>query len=428
MDRHGEVSLPPKRSLAPALGGLFAVLGTASAGPAAAHVKWFSLDADCAMPPLLPLQVAASSDFLLLGFISLVMMGLAGLIDMRLSRPGSSALAFAQSIDQRVVAQAPAVLRLGLAAFFAIAVWYFHAGPVFLTPELKSTQGWVPTIQLAIALTLLWRPVAWMGALGIGALYLGAVGSYGWFHLLDYPVFLAAAVAVAIDSISGGRRTDWVLAVLRVGAGVTLMWAGAEKWLYPWWSGNVLDHELRALRGGMTADFFMAAAGWVEFCAAYALVFGRLNAQFAAWFLLVPFLAAIPVFGVLDAIGHAPIVVVLLLLGLTRTRLPAAVQGVSDSVRALRRAATCVQAALALVGVYWCLQALAYRRIGEIPSEQFVVVALLVAPIALWGLPRLQRRPHLRTETRGGVSGGLAPWFAAITRGRSRDLAALVDT
>lgn len=137
-----EASLGPKRrSVVPAIGWLFGVLGAAAAGPAAAHVKWFSRDADCAMPPLSPLQVAASSDFLLLGFVSLVVMGIAALIDMRLSHRGSSALGVAQSIDRRVVAQTPTVLRLSLAAFFAIAVWYFHASPVFLTPELKATQG-----------------------------------------------------------------------------------------------------------------------------------------------------------------------------------------------------------------------------------------------------------------------------------------------
>lgn len=366
-------------------------LAALAAGPAAAHVKWFSREADCAMPPLSPLQVISSPDFLLLGAISLMVMAGAALFDARLSRAGSPALVFGDRLDSRCVAWLPRLIRLSLAAFFCIAVLYFGASPVFLTPELHAARAWVPMVQLGIAVTLLWRPSAWVGALGIGVLYGSAVASYGWFHLLDYPVFLAAAAFVAIDSLGRGRHNALALALLRIGAGITLMWAGAEKWLYPWWSDEVLNHQLRAARGDFSSAFFMAAAGWVEFCAAYALVFGRLGAQVAAWVLLAPFLAAIPVFGELDAIGHAPIIVVLIVLGLTRTRLPAAVQGVADRASALRRGASCTLAGLAAVGVYWGLQALAYRRLGAVEPGLPAVAVLLALPLLLWWLPRLNR-------------------------------------
>lgn len=366
-----------------------AVLAITSAGPASAHVKWFSRDADCAIPPLSPLQVISSADFLLLGTISLLVMTAAALLDSRLSRTGSRALAFADALDERSAASLPRLLRFGLAAFFCIAVLYFGAAPVFLTPELHALQPWVPTLQLAIAVTLMWRPSAWLGAVGIFVLYGSAMATYGWFHLLDYPVFLAAAAFVAIDSLGRARYNELALAVLRVGAGITLMWAGAEKWLYPWWSDEVLNQQLRGARGEFSSAFFMAAAGWVEFCAAYALVFGRVGAQLSAWVLLVPFLAAIPVFGVLDAIGHAPIVVVLVMLGLTRTRLPAAMQGAADRASALRRGVTCPLAGLAAVGVYWGLQALAYRRLDTIEPGLTAVAMLLVLPLLMWCLPRL---------------------------------------
>jgi hypothetical protein len=163
-----------------------------------------------------------------------------------------------------------------------------------LTPELHATSAWVPTLQLAIAATLLRGSSAWVGALGIVVLYACAVQSYGWFHLLDYPVFLGIAAFVAIDSLGRGRHGDTALAVLRASAAVTLMWGGAEKWLYPWWSFDVLDHQLLAARGSFSSSFFMAAAGWAEFCAAHALMFGRLGSQVAAWVLLVPFVAASP--------------------------------------------------------------------------------------------------------------------------------------
>lgn len=364
----------------------------AATGPAGAHVKWFSRDADCAMPPLPPLQVVSAADFVLLGGVSLLVMAGVSLLDARLSRPGSVALKLADAAETRASAWLPPLLRLGLAAFFLIAVLYFGGSPVFLTPELHARQAWVSILQLTIAATLLWRPTAWLGALGIGALYAAAVAAHGWFHLLDYPVFLAAATFVAIDSLGRARLNNVALAVLRVGAGITLMWAGAEKWLYPWWSYDVLDHQLLAARGGLSSSFFMAAAGWVEFCAAYALVFGRLGTQVAAWLLLVPFLAAIPIFGELDAIGHAPIVVVLVILGLTRTRLPPTMQGISTPSEALRRGITCTLSGLASVGVYGGLQALAYPRGAGLPRAELMVVVLVVAPLLLWLLPRLQRR------------------------------------
>jgi hypothetical protein len=381
---------PTSRSAARALVPI-AALTTLASGPAAAHVKWFTRDADCAMPPLSPLQVISSPDFLWLGLVSLLVMVGATLIDARLSRNGSPALAWADALDARCVGWLPRLLRLGLAAFFCIAVLYFGAKPVFLTPELHAIRPWVPALQLGIAVTLLWRPTAWLGALGIAVLYGSAVLAYGWFHLLDYPVFLAAAGFVAIDSLGRGRYNDLALALLRVGAGVTLMWAGAEKWLYPWWSDDVLNHQLRAARGDYSSAFFMAASGWVEFCAAYALVFGRLGTQVAAWALLVPFLAAIPVFGELDAIGHAPIVVVLVMLGLTRTRLPVAAQGAAGLSDALRRGATSTLAALAAVGVYWALQALAYRRLDAVEPGLPAVAVLLAVPLLLWWGPRLTR-------------------------------------
>lgn len=380
-----------------------AVLAVTTAGPASAHVKWFSRDADCAIPPLSPLQVISSADFLLLGAISLLVMAAAALLDSRLSRTGSQALAFADALDARSAASLPRLLRFGLAAFFCIAVLYFGATPVFLTPELHALRPWVPMLQLGIAVTLMWRPSAWLGAIGIFVLYGSAMAAYGWFHLLDYPVFLAAAAFVAIDSLGRGRYNKLALAALRVGTGITLMWAGAEKWLYPWWSDEVLNQQLRGARGEFSPAFFMAAAGWVEFCAAYALVFGRLGAQLSAWVLLVPFLAAIPVFGVLDAIGHAPIVVVLVMLGLTRTRLPTAMQGAADRASALRRGATCTLAGLAAVGVYWGLQALAYRRFDTIEPGLTAVAVLLALPLLMWCLPRLSRSTCRHP----------APWYRA---------------
>jgi hypothetical protein len=91
-----------------------------------------------------------------------------------------------------------------------------------------------------------------------------------------------------------------------------------------------------------------------------------------------------------DAVGHAPIIIVLVILGLTRTRLPADVRGAASRRAALRRGVSCTFAALALVGVYWGRRTLAYGD-GNAASMS-VVAVLLTAPLVLWWLARLQLR------------------------------------
>lgn len=355
-------------------------------GASQAHVKWFSIEADCRVPPLPALHVLAGTEFFALGVASLLVLAMAAQLEPR-ARPWVPAL------PPHLASAVPHALRLSLAGFFAIVAFYFQPS-VYLTPELRAAGGWVAPLQAAIAASLLGRRTAWLGALGMAALYGAAALDYGWFHLLDYPVFLAAALAVALDACRPGRHHRLALGLLRLGAGVTLMWAGAEKWLYPWWSHPMLDHELAALRGSLSSQFIMASAGWVEFCAAYALIFGRVGTQVAAWVLLLPFVAAIPVFGVVDAIGHAPIIVVLLILGVTRTTLPARWQHVGTADFALGA----VLGAIALVGGYWLLQRLAHPRAAETAPHDVAAAVLMLLPLLAFvrarTAPACRARPH----------------------------------
>lgn len=367
----------PRRSAgAQAVTVLVALLAGLACPLAQAHVKWFSRDADCAMAPLSLQQVLSNVDFLWLGLISFLVLVWATMVDIALSYRLRSLRRLVVSVDRRTVPVAATVLRWGLAAFFVIALWYFDGHAVYLTPELHTTAAWVAPLQVFTAVTLLWRRTAWLGALAIGVLYAGAGMAYGWFHMMDYPVFLGAALCIALDSF--GHPPARGLAWLRASAGITLMWAAGEKWLYPWWSYGVLDHELHAFKGLMSSSAFMAAAGWIEFCAAFALVYGRLGVQVAAWVLLVPFLAAIAAFGPLDAVGHAPIIIVLVVLGLTRSRLPR----IAQRQRPLDTATCCTLAALATSGAYWLLQALAYGSTA--PTETYSIAVLSTLPLFAW--------------------------------------------
>ena len=63
---------------------------------------------------------------------------------------------------------------------------------------------------------------------------------------------------------------------------------------------------------GFSPAFYMRAAGLVEFALAFTLVCGPLMRRTSAVILTAMFVSAVFEFGKIDALGHAPIVVVLL--------------------------------------------------------------------------------------------------------------------
>ena len=65
---------------------------------------------------------------------------------------------------------------------------------------------------------------------------------------------------------------------------------------------------------GLNAEFYMVSAGFVEFGCAYLLIFRALSVRASAMVLQFFFVSAIYDFGLIDAIGHAVIIVVLTLL------------------------------------------------------------------------------------------------------------------
>lgn len=283
------------------LTGLVTVLGTASAE---AHVKWFCPYNVFTHPRALDL--VWSSDFrhvLLLGLVILLVICLiegTGL--------GRLLIDGLNEISHLVEGQVETLFRAVYGAFF-VCLWAI--GNIILTPELKTTLAFVPWLQLAIALGILWRPTMALSASGIVALYALGIREYGLFHMLDYPIFLTSAAYMAMI---GTRRTVFDLRpldVLRWGTAITLMWASVEKWAYPQWSYPLfVTHP--GMGFGFSPPFYMCAAGFVEFSLAFAMLWSPLVRRSAAVLLLAMFIGAIGPFGKIDAIGHAPIIVVLL--------------------------------------------------------------------------------------------------------------------
>ena len=73
---------------------------------------------------------------------------------------------------------------------------------------------------------------------------------------------------------------------------------------------------------GYDAEFFMQAAGVIEFTLAFALIWTPLVRRVSAIMLAAAFIAAIAQFGKIDAIGHALIIVVLLAISADNVRVP----------------------------------------------------------------------------------------------------------
>ncbi|EHR00946.1 hypothetical protein Bra471DRAFT_01593 [Bradyrhizobium sp. WSM471] len=192
--------------------------------------------------------------------------------------------------------------------FFFISLW--AVGGILLTPELKTTSPMVGPLQLAIATGLLSRRTMLFSAAGIAVLFALAVRDYGTFQLADYPIFLGLAAYLALTGLQKDLFGVPPLDVVRYATAVTLMWASVEKWAYPEWSFPLLiEHPGMTL--GFDSEFYMRAAGMVEFTLAFALAWTPLVRRVAAAILLGMFISACFEFGKIDLIGHSAIIVVL---------------------------------------------------------------------------------------------------------------------
>jgi hypothetical protein len=271
--------------------------------PASAHIKWFCAYNVAAQP--VGLENVLCPDFELLAGLSLL--GLMTGSAVEGTAVGNAILRALDSATSYIRANIETIFRAAC-AFFFISVW--AVGGVLLTPELKTDSVWVGAIQLGIAAGMLSRRTMPLSALGIVALFDIAVWNYGPFHLADYPIFLGVAAYLALvgakTNFFGTRPID----VLRYAAAITLMWAAIEKWAYPDWSYPVLiEHPEMAL--GFAPDFFMRAAGAVEFTLAFSLLWTPLVRRFGAVMLTTMFVSAVFEFGKIDMIGHSLIVVAL---------------------------------------------------------------------------------------------------------------------
>jgi hypothetical protein len=271
---------------------------------ASAHVKWFCAYNVAGQPD--GLENVLCPDFEFLTGLSILALMTGSVLE-------GTTIGFAmlRSLDRvtRLIHDNLEIITRAAVGFFFIAIW--GAGGILLTPELKTDSTLIGMIQLGIAAGMLSRRTMPLSALGICTLYAVAISQYGIFHLADYPVFLGVAAYLALTGLQtdllGARPID----VLRWTAGITLMWASIEKWAYPEWSYPLfIEHPGMSL--GFTPEFYMRAAGAVEFALAFSLIWTPLVRRVGAVILAAMFVSAVFEFGKIDLIGHSLIVVALL--------------------------------------------------------------------------------------------------------------------
>jgi hypothetical protein len=277
------------------------------------HVKWF-VNYDLLSPPRSAVSVLFSQYFLPFLLFIAPLIFVVAFIDDYLTRRSTHFVPRARTIASRISQHFPRLLRLGTGAFFFAVFGYgcVHEWMI-LTPELRTHSSWICVIQLAVAVCALSDRTAIVSGIGILFLYAFGVSQYGLFHMLDYPIFVGVAVFLIAHSIWGRKSEVLALGAVRVATAVTLLWASIEKWAFPEWSFMLMAGR-PGLSLGFDPEFYMIAAGFVEFCAAFLLLTGSVAARAAAFVLLLMFLSAIVPFGVIDAIGHSVIIVVLMLL------------------------------------------------------------------------------------------------------------------
>ncbi len=280
---------------------------------AEAHVKWF-FDYDVTKPPT-PIGDVLDGTFVKMFLVSVAACYLFFLADRYIYEEGILA-----EFDKKLKLfdNAANYIMRGAAGIFFLALfswWAFGIGQsFFLTPELKTNSPIVPWIQLAMAFAVISRHTVFLTGLGVFALYVAAAFNYGIFHLLDYMIFLGIGYYLTVSQTTKKPLLKSGFIALFACTGLTLIWAGVEKFAYSHWTIAVLADKPNVTMG-MSPPIFMKVSGFIEIFVTFILlgavsVVGRLiSLLFMSVFVLAVF-----EFGTLDAVGHLMIVAILWVL------------------------------------------------------------------------------------------------------------------
>jgi len=278
-----------------------------------AHVKWFA-NTDASETPKPIGDVLTQPAFVGLFLLSVACIYTFFLVDRWALRKGVLA-----TLDNRMKSfDAPSihVMRICGAVFFlSLATWFWvHGSGFYITPELKTSESWIPWLHLVMGLCALSRRTAFITGLGIVLLYALSIEHYGLYHLIDYMIFLGIGFFFVASASSNVKIRKWAFIILFASTGLTLTWAAIEKFAYPQWTFALLNAN-PGMRMGMDSLTYMTLAGFVEFNITFILLgAASMIGRLVALGLQSVFILAIFKFGIVDAIGHLMIIAILFVL------------------------------------------------------------------------------------------------------------------
>ena len=288
-----------------------AIFTVVFASDAVAHVKWFA-PYDLSLPPR-PIGEVITPAFIYMFLLSTACIYAFYWIDRFLYRRHF----LSETLGKLVISQEAAYLIMRIAAsllFLSLFAFALTDATVFLTPELSTDNAIVKWIHLALAAAVWFRLTAPIAGAGIFLLYGLAIEQYGVFHMLDYLIFPGMGVYFLLANFEAPIWVQSRYVTLYATTGLTLLWGSIEKWAYPSWTYPLLSSDPSLLMG-MSPEFYMVLAGFVEFNVVFILLSSAsIFSRFIALGLNALFILAIFKFGMIDAIGHLVIMAVLVIM------------------------------------------------------------------------------------------------------------------
>lgn len=353
----------PRSRMSSSVSALFAGIAVLLfwSSPAFAHVKWFAPYVVGAAPS--PIYETLTNTWLWIGIgLALVFFLTTVLVERSAAGPAIT-LGF-DRVTGSLWNRADDFTRVIIGAFF-IAI--FAVGGVYLTPDLKTPTEWVPWVQLLIAIGVFSQRTMKASALGILFLWFLALRDYEIFHLLDYLFLgLGAAGYLWLASDETAKWHDKRFCVLRWGVAIALMWSSFEKFAYPDWFYPLIEDK-PFLTFGIPRDMFIPMSGVAEFTMGFGLLWTPLIRRLSAVALFVIFNAMVYPFGPIDLIGHALIMMALVLIMID----PRHFSKMNLSLhRALLKVPSMLLAVFIVIGgSYWGLHSTIYGPEGQAQSQ-----------------------------------------------------------
>ncbi len=261
---------------------------------AQAHVKWFS-DFRYDQPPVSFSSLDHPS------FWGLLALSVVTIIAFSIADRWLENWAAFRDLNRRLEAhstKATVILRIFTGASLLLA-WQADS---MVAPELKITSQAAGWYQFGLALLLLGRKTTPFAGAGMIGLYAYAMTQYGFFHLLDYLVYLGIGIFFLVSEAANGSVRATRVPALFIGLGFSLCWAALEKIFYPGWGLQVLE-QAPALTMGLAPTFFLLACAFVEFSLGYLLLIGLLSRPLAMTITLT-FFTTTAFFGKTEVVGH----------------------------------------------------------------------------------------------------------------------------